>query len=439
MFTTVFVILAVSFLLLEEVHSLEGLVKRNATVKERERMCEPMLRNLPTSDDVNRQCQQSNKNNSSEKPFLFGPSECSKQLSLELNCDRLNCFTLYLFFDPTGKFLDCNDISHLDRVKSFIMTCNSSKSADDLKPGQYCVRYVEYGALSPGELCYRGTKYSEMHSLPPAIINPEDRAAVYQNTDYTNNLAYLSIIPLAAIMLGALFVFYTKCREKKPTHVLVQYPPSLKYTISQALQETKPVNVFILYSRECPHHQHVVDSLAKFLVANNCKVAYNVWEINEIATNKVGWIDEKLSGKYKIILVVSKKCFEKQHALLTNEKKSIENGTLEESLFVQAIATIMHRTGLAFDYSNLFMVRPEYVSPEYVLRDISPGRVYLLPRYIGLLVCHLHELDTELLNPQHDSWAHCPAIYNELYKSIDVILKQYKVCEHCSKNSKEYV
>lgn len=431
MSTKYFVTLAISFLLLEEVHSLESLVRRNDTIKDREQMCKSSLRNVPTKDDVNRQCQQSN---SSDYPFEFGPSQYSKQLTLELKCDRLNCFTLHLFFDPNDKILDCYDVSQLDRVEFFFMTCNSTKWAADLKPGQYCVRYIEYGSLSSRELCYGGTKYSKMHLLK--IEKPEDRTVVYDNNnEYSSNLAYLSIIPVAAIILGALFVFYTKCKERSPTHVLVQYPPSLKYTIGQALQETKPVNVFILYSRECSHHQRVVDSLAKLLVANNCKVAYNVWEINEIATNKVGWIDDKLSGKYKIILVVSKKCFEKQHAFLTNEKKSIENGSLEESLFLQAIATIMHRTGLAFDYSNLFVVRPEYVSPEYILRDISPGRVYLLPKYIGLLVCHLHELETELLNPQNEPWAHCPAIYNELFKSIDIISKKCKVCEHCSKTA----
>ncbi|GAB6029913.1 hypothetical protein CHUAL_005612 [Chamberlinius hualienensis] len=394
------------------------------------------LTNLPTDKDANDQCKKDSSNKSDV--FLFGPSPYSQQLALELKCSRHSCFHVLLYYYPTNEYNDCsNDFYKSFKFKAeYSMTCNSSFPEYNLSPGFFCVRYTEYGIQESKIPCYRKSFYTNMFELRP---KPTTAIPTPPPLPPNTNLIYLAIIPLSL----AAFIIITACIIQFKTGNVLEIPifvPLMKYSVFDAMQKTKPIKVFILYSRDCIHHQRTAETLAKFLLFNNCLVTLSMWDIHHLATNPIGYTSEKLSGQYKVILVLSRQCFEAQHAYYKNDTQSMENGTLEDRFFLSALIMIMQRTQQALDYRHLFVVRPEYVSTDFVLRDVCPGRQYVLPKHADLLLCHLHNINSERIIKDDDpdvKWGEVSSEYRDLCECIENVKNGNRSCRSCFPSRKE--
>ncbi|KAK3576676.1 hypothetical protein CHS0354_004964 [Potamilus streckersoni] len=152
--------------------------------------------------------------------------------------------------------------------------------------------------------------------------------------------------------------------------------------------------VCILYAEDHECHEKVVESLVTYLQSDcSCDVMYAQWSMDVIRHNgPLFWMQQSLNSADCVIIINSEAAYKIVEAdKERKEFKPVKSSPLS-NLFLPGIKLVMSKFIQDHQYNKFIMVRFDYTSENYVLKEICPGLCYCLTKHFTEFLCHIHGL-----------------------------------------------
>ncbi|KAL3852254.1 hypothetical protein ACJMK2_015921 [Sinanodonta woodiana] len=152
--------------------------------------------------------------------------------------------------------------------------------------------------------------------------------------------------------------------------------------------------VCILYTEDHECHEKAVESLVSYLQSDcSCDVMYAQWNMDVIRHNGPRfWLQQSLNSADCVIIVNSEAAYKIVEA--DKDRKTFQPVKFSplSNLFLPGIKLVMSKFIQDHQYNKFIMVRFDYTSENYVLKDICPGLCYCLMKHFTEFLCHIHGL-----------------------------------------------
>ncbi|XP_046542646.1 interleukin-17 receptor D-like isoform X1 [Haliotis rubra] len=153
--------------------------------------------------------------------------------------------------------------------------------------------------------------------------------------------------------------------------------------------------VYLLYAEDHKDHLNVITSLAVYLKDQcYCDVFYLPWFKGAFqAIGTYQWIISHIDEADYVIVISSEAAFKLLDARNTNTSLKTEDEGPEGDIFSPAITHVRTKSLEPDFYRKTILVHFDYTSEDFVLKEVSPGVHYKLPKHFKDLLCHIHEVD----------------------------------------------
>ncbi|XP_046542672.1 uncharacterized protein LOC124253003 [Haliotis rubra] len=153
--------------------------------------------------------------------------------------------------------------------------------------------------------------------------------------------------------------------------------------------------VYLLYAEDHKDHLNVISRLAIYLKNQCCcELFYFPWlkrDFHAIGTYQ--WIISHIDEADYVIVISSEAAFKLLDARNTNTSLKTEDEGPEGDIFSPAITHVRTKSLEPDFYRKTILVYFDYTSEDFVLKEVSPGVHYKLPKHFKDLLCHIHEVD----------------------------------------------
>ncbi|XP_067684366.1 interleukin-17 receptor D-like [Haliotis asinina] len=154
-------------------------------------------------------------------------------------------------------------------------------------------------------------------------------------------------------------------------------------------------NVYLLYAEDHKDHLNVITCLAVYLKEQcYCDVFYLPWFKGAFqAIGTYQWIISHIDEADYVIVISSEAAFKLLDARNTNTSLKTEDEGPEGDIFSPAITHVRTKSLEPDFYRKTILVYFDYTSEDFVLKEVSPGVHYKLPKHFKDFLCHIHEVD----------------------------------------------
>lgn len=155
--------------------------------------------------------------------------------------------------------------------------------------------------------------------------------------------------------------------------------------------------VYLLHAEDHKEHINVITNLAIYLKDHcNCKVFFLPWYRGAVQTTGVyQWIITHIDQADYVIVISSEAAFNLFDSRSTNISYRAEDEGPEGDSFSPAMTHVMAKSSEPGFFKKTILVYFEYTKEDFVLKEISPGVQYKLPKHFREMVCHIHGINAE--------------------------------------------
>ncbi|XP_071081743.1 interleukin cytokine receptor-related protein 1-like isoform X2 [Haliotis cracherodii] len=344
--------------------------------------------------------------------FSLAPKEYNfKKYNIELVSDRDPKNVMFLCIISTLDSYSCQERNYQKPSEDAVTITHTFY---DLPPAIYKVWVSPHNPHWQEEgqcLCSEKTSVNESHCVR-CITTTTGNITVAQNGQQNGQLTVsgpsrtsTDLLTVLVAVLGAMVglvlivfvvIFYRKKRltgnglisDDKPANI-----NNLKGGNTPSVLPRK--KVYLLYAEDHKDHMNVITSFAFYLKDQCfCDVFYLPWfkgAFQSMGTYQ--WIMSHIDEADYVIVISSEAAFKLLDARNTNTSLRTEDEGPEGDVFSPAITHVRTKSREPDFYKKTILAYFDYTSEDFVLKEVSPGVYYKLPKHFKGLLCHIHEVD----------------------------------------------
>ncbi|XP_048257363.1 uncharacterized protein LOC124116603 isoform X2 [Haliotis rufescens] len=338
--------------------------------------------------------------------FSLAPKEYNfKKYNIELVSDRDHKNVMFLCVISTLDSYSCQGRNYQKPSEDAVTIRHTFY---DLEPAIYKVWVSPHNPHWQEEgqcLCSEKTSVNESHCVR-CITTTTGNITITQNgqqtgSSQTSNDMVTVLAAVLGAMLGlglivfAVFFYWKKhltgnglISDNKPANI-----NNLKGGNTPSVFPRK--KVYLLYAEDHKDHMNVITSFAFYLKDQcSCDVFYLPWfkgAFHSMGTYQ--WIISHIDKADYVIVISSEAAFKLLDARNTNTSLRTEDEGPGGDIFSPAITHVMTKSCEPDFYKKTILAYFDYTSEDFVLKEVSPGVSYKLPKHFKDLLCHIHEVD----------------------------------------------
>ncbi|XP_046555645.1 uncharacterized protein LOC124264908 [Haliotis rubra] len=282
-----------------------------------------------------------------------------------------------------------------------------------------CVRCI---LTVTGDIAVRGGSQDESSTTMPRTTEPgasptaptgttgtttgtQDSHSVSPSTAAADFLTSEDVITVVAALAGGLVgivcvslvvVLLWRKHRSAGNNFEVNTKPGQNYLNQQNHSHAHPVKkVYLLYAEDHKDHINVITNLAIYLKDHcKCEVFFLPWFRGTIQTTGVyQWIMTHIDQSDYVILISSEAAYNLFDTRSTSTTYRADDEGPEGDTFSPAMTHVMAKSAEPGFFKKTILVYFEYTNEDFVLKEISPGLQYKLPKHFKELMCHIHEVN----------------------------------------------
>ncbi|XP_067649299.1 uncharacterized protein [Haliotis asinina] len=233
----------------------------------------------------------------------------------------------------------------------------------------------------------------DSHSVTP----PATTADVLTSEDVITVVTALAggLVVIVCLSLGVVLLW--RKRRSAANDFTVNTKPGQNHLRHDQYTHAHPVKkVYLLYAEDHKDHINVITNLAIYLKDHcNCQVFFLPWFRGTIQTTGVyQWIMTHIDLSDYVIIISSEAAYNLFDTRSTSTTYRAEDEGPEGDTFSPAMTHVMAKSAEHDFFKKTILVYFEYTNEDFVLKEVSPGVQYKLPKHFKELMWHIHEVNT---------------------------------------------
>ncbi|XP_071086836.1 interleukin cytokine receptor-related protein 1-like isoform X2 [Haliotis cracherodii] len=152
--------------------------------------------------------------------------------------------------------------------------------------------------------------------------------------------------------------------------------------------------VYLMYAEDHKDHMNVITNLASHLKNHCCcEVFFLRWFPRAVQTMGVyQWILTHIDQADFVIIINSEAAFKLFETRNTNASlRRLDEGP-EGDIFSPALTHVMAKSSEPGFFKKTILAHFDYTDEDFILKEVSPGVQYMLPKHFKEFLCHIHEM-----------------------------------------------
>ncbi|XP_048243421.1 uncharacterized protein LOC124148111 isoform X2 [Haliotis rufescens] len=155
--------------------------------------------------------------------------------------------------------------------------------------------------------------------------------------------------------------------------------------------------VYLVYAEDHKDHMNAITNLASHLKNQCCcEVFFLRWFPRAVQTMGVyQWILTHIDQADFVIIINSEAAFKLFETRNTNASlRRLDEGP-EGDTFSPALTHVMAKSSEPGFFKKTILAHFDYTDEDFILKEVSPGVQYMLPKHFKEFLCHIHEMSGE--------------------------------------------